>query len=111
MHTPQEALDELDHAVSHLGMKVVMMASLIRRPIGDGQSRHAVWPELLGIDSEASYDPVWARCLELKVAPTFHSGTQGIGTRVSISNFVYNHLGHFAAAGEAICKALFLEAG
>src|SRR4029079_7241925 len=26
----------------------------------------------------------------------------------SPSNFVYNHIGHFAAAGEAVCKALFL---
>lgn len=38
----------------------------------------------------------------------FHTGTQGIGTRASVRNFVYNHVGHFAAAGEAVCKALFL---
>jgi len=28
--------------------------------------------------------------------------------RVSPSNFVYNHIGHFAAASEAVCKAMFL---
>lgn len=27
---------------------------------------------------------------------------------MSYSNFVYNHIGHFAAAGEAVCKSLFL---
>lgn len=113
MHTPQEAVEELEYAVKKLGTKVVMMGSLMRRPIAAAQppsaaNRYAVWPDVLGIDSENSYDPVWAKCLELKVMPTFHTGTQGIGTRISVSNFVYNHLGHFAAAGEAVCKALFL---
>ena len=114
MHTPEEAIAELEYAVRQLGMKVVMMGSLMRRPVAAAEHersearRYAVWPEVLGIDSESSYDPVWAKCVELGVAPTFHTGTQGIGTRVSISNFVYNHLGHFAAAGEAVCKALFL---
>jgi len=114
MHTPEEAIAELEYAVRQLGMKVVMMGSLMRRPVAAAEQersearRYAVWPEVLGIDSESSYDPVWAKCVELGVAPTFHTGTQGIGTRVSISNFVYNHLGHFAAAGEAVCKALFL---
>jgi hypothetical protein len=31
----------------------------------------------------------------------------GIGTRASISNYMYNHIGHFAAASEALCKSLF----
>jgi hypothetical protein len=31
-----------------------------------------------------------------------------MGLRKSPSNFVYNHIGHFAAASEATCKALFL---
>jgi hypothetical protein len=43
------------------------------------------------------------------VVPTFHSASQGVGTRVSYSNFVYNHIGHFAAAGEAVCKSLFMN--
>jgi hypothetical protein len=114
MHTPQEALEELEYAVGKLGLKVVMMGSLMRRPVAAAAldrsetRRYAVWPEVLGIDSEFDYDPVWTKCLQLGVSPTFHTGTQGIGTRISISNFVYNHLGHFAAAGEAVCKALFL---
>jgi hypothetical protein len=59
------------------------------------------------LDSEYDYDSLWAKCLELKIAPTFHSGSVGLFTRSSISNFTFNHIGHFAAAGEAICKALF----
>jgi hypothetical protein len=31
-----------------------------------------------------------------------------MGLRTSPTNFVYNHIGHFAAANEAVCKALFL---
>jgi len=33
MHTPHEAIDELEYVVRTLGLKVVMMTSLIRRPI------------------------------------------------------------------------------
>ncbi len=32
----------------------------------------------------------------------------GWGSRRSISNYVYNHIGNFASAGEALCKSLFL---
>src|SRR5258705_10609907 len=63
---------------------------------------------MLAMDSEYDYDPVWAKCVELGVSPTFHSVTKGVGTRVSPSNAVYNHIGHFGVAGEAVCKALFL---
>ena len=31
MHTPEEAIEELEHAVKKLGLKVVMMASMVRR--------------------------------------------------------------------------------
>ena len=47
------------------------------------------------------------RALKLKVAPTFHSIGAGWGSRTSISNFMYNHLGHFAASADAVCKSLF----
>jgi hypothetical protein len=112
MHTPAEAIEELEFATG-LGLRAMMMTSLMRRPIKaaqhDGESgRYANWPDALGLESEYDYDPVWAKCLELRVVPTFHSASQGLGTRVSYSNFVYNHIGHFAAAGEAVCKSLFL---
>jgi len=51
---------------------------------------------------------VWAICVELKVAPTFHTASRGLGFRQSHSNFTYNHIGHFATAGEAVCKAIFM---
>lgn len=113
MHTPDEAIEALEHAVSELGMKVVLMAGYVRRPLpgADALPKHlqrtAIWLDTFGIDSLYDYDPVWAKCLELGVVPTFHSGGMGWGSRNSTSNLMYNHIGHFAAAGEAICKSLF----
>ena len=114
MHTPDEAIEELEYAVKQLGMKVVMLGSLMRRDIPavaeayPEAANFATYREVLGLDSDYDYDPVWAKCVELKVAPTFHTPLHGFATRVSPSNFTYNHIGHFAAAGEAVCKALFL---
>jgi hypothetical protein len=42
------------------------------------------------------------------MAPTFHAGGRGFGLRNSPSNFTFNHIGHFAAAGHSIAKGLFL---
>ena len=113
MHTPQEAIDELGYCVSILGLKAVMMAGHVQRPIpaavarDAGLGRHAFWIDNFCIDSACDYDPVWAKCVELKVPPTFHSPGMGWGSRTT-SNYMYNHTGHFAAAGDAVCKALFM---
>jgi hypothetical protein len=114
MYTPEEAIVELEYAVKTLRLKVAMMPSLLRRPIraatgpGGEPNPYAQWLDMLALDSEYDYDPVWAKCQELGVAPTFHTVSKGVGTRISPSNAVYNHIGHFGVAGEAICKALFL---
>ena len=113
MHTPQEAIEELEYVVKELGLKAVLMAALVRRPVAavasapPELSRYAFWLDTFGIDSEYDYDPVWTKCVELKVSPTFHSFGVGWGSRTSISNFMYNHIGHFAASAEASCKSLF----
>jgi predicted TIM-barrel fold metal-dependent hydrolase len=115
MHTPEEAVAELEHCVRQLGSKVVMLASHVRRPIpaaarlGPEALRFGYWFDTYGSDSPHDYDPVWRKCIELGVSPTFHTGTQGTGSRRSRSNYVHNHIGHFAAAGEAICRSLFLS--
>jgi predicted TIM-barrel fold metal-dependent hydrolase len=114
MHTPEEAIAELDYCVGELGFRAILMAGHVRRPIpaatenDAGAGRYALWFDNLAVDSEHDYDPVWQRCVELGVAPTFHSGGQGWGSRQSVSNYVYNHVGAFASACEAICKSLFL---
>ncbi|MBM3510665.1 MAG: amidohydrolase [Alphaproteobacteria bacterium] len=114
MHTPAEALDELEFAITGLGLKVALIAGGVSRPVAEvaarapDLARHGLWVDNLALDSAYDYDPVWAKCVELKVAATAHSGSMGWGPRTSPSNFIYNHIGHFAAAGEAFCKALVL---
>ncbi len=114
MYTPDEAIAELEYASKQLGMRVVMMGSLIRRPIPalveehPEASKFVEWYDAIGIDSDYDYDPVWAKCHELKIAPSFHNSARSILLRNSPSNFCYNHIGHFASAGEAMAKAIFL---
>lgn len=108
-YTPEEAIAELDYAVGELGFKNVLLSGLISRPLPGTESRHAVYVDHLGIDSPHDYDPVWQRCQELKVAPAFHSGGMGWGSRNSPNNYMFNHVGHFAAACEATCKSLFMS--
>ncbi len=114
MHTPQEAIDELTYAVNALGAKAIVIPSHVRRAIPTVQqenprlSRYAVWLDTYGLDSAYDYDPFWATCTALRVAPAAHSSGMGWGSRMSVSNYVYNHIGNFAAASEALCKSLFL---
>ena len=108
MHTPEEAIEALDHAVLECGLKAAMVAGHVMRPVADGAHRKARWMDTFCIDSAYDYDPVWARFRDLGIAPTFHSSGMGWGSRDSVSNYVYNHLGNFATAGDAICRALFL---
>ena len=114
MHTPQEAIRELEFVVNELKMKSVTISSEVRRPVPE-VLRDA--PELarftqriysLTIDSPYDYDPFWAKCVELKVAPTAHSGSQTTARRQSHSNFVYNRLGSFGVGGEHLCRSMFL---
>lgn len=107
MHTPQEAIEELEYAVANLGMKAIMAAGYVVRPIPAHPTDRAYWLDMFCLDSAYDYDPVWSKCVELGVPPTFHSGSQGLGFRTSVSNYMYNHIGHFAAASEGLCKALF----
>jgi predicted TIM-barrel fold metal-dependent hydrolase len=114
MHHPEEAIAELEFVTKQLGSKVGMFGSGMSRKIpaaaaNDPESeKFAVSYDVLAIDSDYDYDPVWAKCVELGIAPTFHSSASGQGLRNSPSNFVYNHIGHFAAAGHAVSKAIFL---
>src|SRR5216110_3443831 len=113
MYTPEEAIEELEFAARQLGYRVMMVGGLMRRPVpavAEEQpeaAKFAEWFDVIGIDSDYDYDPVWQKCRELRVAPSFHNGARSILLRNSPSNFCYNHIGHFASAGHAVCKGLF----
>jgi predicted TIM-barrel fold metal-dependent hydrolase len=113
MHHPEEAIAELEFATGQLGSKVGMFGSAFPRQVDSVKpdpeaNRFAVWYEVFGVDGLYDYDPVWAKCREVKIAPTFHSTGSNQALRNSPTNFVYNHIGHFADAGHAACKGIFL---
>jgi predicted TIM-barrel fold metal-dependent hydrolase len=113
MYTPEEAIEELEFTTKQLGYKVAMVGGLMRRKVRaleeeNPQASQVVdWYDVVGLDSDHDYDAVWQKCLELKVAPSFHNGARSILLRNSPSNFCYNHIGHFASAGHAVAKAMF----
>lgn len=104
--TPEEAVDELEHAVGVLGLKAVMLSGAVPRPVPGLDHPAARWIDTLGHDSAYDYTPLWEACDRLGVAATFHASGQGWGTRASTTNYMYNHIGNFAAAGEGTARSL-----
>ena len=113
MTTPTEALEHLEHART-LGIKLVMMNGNVRRPLdidGDWQpdpAKRRYYIDAFAVDSPYDYDPVWQKCVDMKLAVTFHTGTQGWADRCSPSNYVLNHLGHFAQSHHVTARTLFM---
>src|SRR5262245_37464818 len=116
MHTPAEAIDELEHAVTRLRHKVVMIPSGVPRPIAELHARYpeafpdAHWMDYYGVDSEHDYDAFWRRCVELGVAVTAHSGTLPVipWSGRSISSYSFNHVGNHAMHQAALAKSLVM---
>ncbi len=120
LHTPQEGIEELEFAVRELGLKVAIIPGNLRRPIPalaarypaaehPEIARHLTWLDTFGVDSEHDYDPFWAKAVELKVPLTTHSIGMGWTSRATVNNYMYNHIGHFASASEALAKSLFFS--
>lgn len=101
-HSPEEAIAELEHVVDVLGFKAAVINSYVSRTTASGSR----WTDVLALDSEHDYDPVWQRFADLGVAVTVHSPTMGLDLRQSTTRYSYNHIGNFAASAEAFAKAL-----
>ncbi len=114
MHTPDEAVAELEYVVGHLGLKAVVCAGYVQRPFealsaADPEvSRYAFWLDQFGLDSAYDYDPVWARAQELGVSIAFHSGFIGMTPYRSPTSYMANHLSMLAEGQQALAKSLFL---
>lgn len=116
MHTPAEAIAELEHAVDVLGLKAILIPGFVTRPIRSLEKldprlgKYARWLDMYGLDSEHDYDPFWAKCVEYGVAPTQHSSAVAspFGAHRSISNYQYNQINCFADVNHALCKAVFM---
>jgi predicted TIM-barrel fold metal-dependent hydrolase len=105
MTNPKLAVDELEYAVRELGFKTAVFAGHARRPTGTDSYRL----DTFGVDSAYDYDPLWAKCAELGVAPVFHSSLQSHRVTRSATSYVYNHIGGLGASHESLCKSLFLS--
>jgi predicted TIM-barrel fold metal-dependent hydrolase len=103
MHTPEEAVDELTYATRELGLRVVVLNGVILRTVPNSDR---IWIDALGLDSQYDYSSVWRFLEDNGIAATFHSNGMAWGSRASLVNFMHNHIGHFAAAGEATARAL-----
>ncbi len=116
MFSPEEAIAELDHAVNELGFKAATFGTEVRLPVPEvaehapelGKYTERVYP--VALDSLFDYDPVWQRCIDLKIPVGCHTAARGGGSRHSSpSNFVFNHLGGFSTSGNYFCRAIFMD--
>ena len=116
MHTPREAIAELEHCAA-LGFKVVAFPEGVMRPIPEPDDEASpflmpgqrAWFDSFGLDSQHDYDPVWRRAHELGFAVTFHAGLGHVPLSfTSISNYSFNHVGAFAQRMHVLVKSLFL---
>ena len=114
MHTPDEALAELDH-LHAIGLRVAAFPHGVVRAIESPVREAAAcrwpgqthWLDTFGLDSVYDYDPVWQRCIDLGIAVTFHGGLlmDSLHAR-SVSNFVANHLGLHASMMSGLARSL-----
>ncbi len=111
--TPREAIEELEYAVKQLGYRAIMMRGNQERTVpstaeGIDPATAAMFIDTIALDSPYDYDPFWQRCVDLGVAVTQHSGSPRWSDRASITNFTYNHVGHFAESNHAFARGVFL---
>jgi len=113
MHTPAEAVAELEHCVRALGLKAASIPPGVGRPLPAHPEAFpaAQLVDRFGIDSAYDYDPVWRAFVDLGVAVTSH-GAVGLRNlecgRRSPSNYVFNHIGAHAFQQGELAKSLVL---
>jgi len=115
MHDPDESVAELDYAIGELGLKAIVMNTQIQRPHPEvvkqapHLAQYSMAPISPAIDVGDVYDKVWAKCVELGVAPSCHNSSRGRGTlHNSPSNYIHNSLGSFGQGSEFFCRSLFM---
>ena len=113
MSDPDEAVSELEFAVNELGLKAIVVNTMLQRPAPEvlAEAPHLAHLSLdlssPGIDVGGVYDPVWAKCVELGVVPSCHNAFRGRGsTHGSPSNYCFNSLNSFGHGSEFFCRSL-----
>jgi predicted TIM-barrel fold metal-dependent hydrolase len=116
MHTPDEAIDELETS-ARLGLKVAMIPPGVARPIPELAREHsaafpyAAYFDNYALDSFFDYDSLWRKFQELGFAVTSHGGVGlrflPLGRR-SPSNYMFNHMGGHAYQQGELCRSLVM---
>jgi predicted TIM-barrel fold metal-dependent hydrolase len=111
--TPEEAIEQVEHAKSIGLRQVVTGGSIVRTMEADAAwqpdaSKRRIYVDGLGLDSPYDYEPVWRKFTEVGMAVTTHSGSMGWPDRSSPTNFIANHLGHFAQSHHVFARNLLL---
>jgi predicted TIM-barrel fold metal-dependent hydrolase len=112
LSTPEEGIEELEHAVS-LGLKAFLIPSYVWRTIPAFEHAPPEYRDRLrrmdtfGVDSEYDYDPFWKRAAELNAPISAHMSGAGLMDHVSPSNSLFS-AGQFGATAETLAKSLFL---
>jgi predicted TIM-barrel fold metal-dependent hydrolase len=114
MHDPDEAIAELEFVVNELGLKAIVMNTMIMTPAPEvvAEAPHlaqfSMVPQSPAMDVGDRYDPVWAKCIELGVVPSCHNSFRGRGsTHGSPTNYVFNSMGSFGQGSDYFCRSLF----
>ncbi len=116
MFTPGEAIAELEHC-HRVGLKVASIPHCVIRPIkAPRPGSPFMWPDqthwldYFGFESDYDYDPVWDRFRTLRFAVCAHGGVGPSPPDFyrAVTNFMFNHIGSFAAMMYPLCKSLFL---
>ena len=115
MHTPEEAIAELEFVTKQLGSKVGMFGSAHAAQGAVGRPPTIPTPTASRSATRCSASTAsmistrcGQKCRDVEIAPTFHSTGSNQALRNSPTNFTYNHIGHFADAGHAAAKGIFL---
>jgi predicted TIM-barrel fold metal-dependent hydrolase len=113
---PDDALEQLEHAHA-IGLRQVVTGGSVVRAVGadiawqpwqSDRTKRSIYIDGLGLDSPYAYEPVWRKFTDLGIAVASHSGSIGWPDRMSPSNFVANHLGHFAQGHHLFARSLVL---
>jgi predicted TIM-barrel fold metal-dependent hydrolase len=113
MHSPEEAVDEIDYVTEKLGMRVAVIPAGVTRPI---PAHPEAFPaaylfDCYGLDSFHDYSPVWEAFMKHRLAVTAHGapGNRYLPLpRRSPTNYMYNHILGHAAQQIDLCLSLVL---
>lgn len=113
MHSPEEALDEIDFVAGKLEGKVAVIPAGVTRPIPEYTDAFpaAHYFDCYGLDSSYDYDPVWEAFQKHSLAVTAHGAPGNVYLplpRRSPTNYMYNHILGHAAQQIDLCLSLVM---